>query len=408
MSIKKNLFFFYFFQFFNGALGILLIPIVARKIGVEGLGILSLLLLVSNFIVGISNWSFYLSGTRDIAVSNTKHRKNIFLTTWYGQCILYLLSILLLVIFILFFKPLYPYRQYIFFVFVFGLSNLFMPLWFTSGLSNFKVPIYFQLLSKVFVFSLLFFYYKNLTLNTYLIIYSASSFFISLVYFFWLFSKYQLIFYSIPVKSIFLHIKSSFSIFSASFLASSFYSLPTLLVSYFLGSYELGLYSALDRIKNIIALLVNPFIQVLLPIFSQFSLDYSVKESWGHLSKYLIFFILVGFFCSFILLFFSSHIISLLFGSKFYEASRLLKFFSFSPLFYIVNNLIIHNMFVARGRYNLFRKLILFATALNFLLISFSIHFFSNILSVICSIMLSEVFLLCLLIRSIHFSLKKA
>jgi PST family polysaccharide transporter len=138
-------------QAVNYLLVLITLPVVTRALGVESWGNVAFVLLILNYLLWVTNWSFHLSATRKIAANHADPSavSQIFMATWAAQWIL--ASIVLITLAAIVILAPIPAADRWLYILGSGLviGNVLFPSWFLNGLEKMKEAAIMQIIAKV-------------------------------------------------------------------------------------------------------------------------------------------------------------------------------------------------------------------------------------------------------------------
>lgn len=165
---KKNKLFLNFFslgfvQVINLSLQLLVIPYVIKVIGADGFGVVAVAQVVMIFLGTITDFGFYQTATRKIAINGEDSGKNsiIFSRVIYSKLILCFIAFLLLLI-LLMVVPLFRSHSLLYLMaFVFVLGQSFLMNWFFQGLEKMWFIVLATLVGRILFVVLVFMFINN-------------------------------------------------------------------------------------------------------------------------------------------------------------------------------------------------------------------------------------------------------
>jgi O-antigen/teichoic acid export membrane protein len=338
----------------NYLLPLLVVPLVAQKVGVENWGKLehatSLIIFCSVFI----NFGFNHFGTQEVAESRATKTLltdkfnfilNAKLLLFIASSICAFLLLGLRVINIEF--------KLFLFTYLICIGHLVNPTWFFLGieksailsLTSFFIKIIEFVLVIQFILGSSSYHYFNLILSTSYIVASGACFWYAI-------KKYKLPLELIPLKDTFHYIKLALPAAITEFAAGINSAGTIVLLGAILSTKQVGIYTAAIKIIFVIqSLAIIPFSQSFFPRFSR-TAENNPKYFWQEFCTVgTILFISFGS-LSFLIFNYANFLISYLFGAEFHEAITILQVLSFLPFAIALNNMISYQGLLAFKKYN--------------------------------------------------------
>ncbi|MEB3796137.1 MULTISPECIES: flippase [Acinetobacter] len=332
--VRKNIFILFLIQGTNYIFPLLTIPYLSRIFGPSGMGALALSQAIILYLVMLIDFGFNLTVTRRISIANeNKNQKEI--NRLFTHTILikfFFLAFSIILTFLLCqFIPQFKNIQYLIYIgFISLLGATLNPIWLFQGLQRMSILLIPTTLSK-FVSLLLIFVFVNGSddINWAMFFICLGLFIsglISILYVFKLklakFCKFDYLFSkNLLVESSYIFV---------SYLGSSIYTtMNTFIMSFFVGLRNIGIYSSADKVITTSQSLMGPLNQAIFPNLSNFN---NKKEYLLKFKKFGIILTLIGFLISILIFLSSRFIVSILYGSEFYESYKILEILSILPL----------------------------------------------------------------------------
>ena len=264
----------YLLQFFNAVIPLLTLPYIVRILDTENYGIFSVALNIVVYMQVFVEYGFGMSATRKAALcqcEKTKYNLNSLFTV-----IIIIRTILMMVCFVIFAFYAFVYHgdlELCFSVAVLMLSLIgccFQMNWLFQGLQDMKfislVNIISRTISVIFIFS--FIKSKN-DLLLYCFIYSISSVLSGLMSFIISVIKYHMRLVKITFAEIKQEFLDGFFVFTTQLSSKVFGAIGITFLGLFAPYTEVGIFSVIQKIINVMILVWNPVTQVLYPISSE-------------------------------------------------------------------------------------------------------------------------------------------
>jgi PST family polysaccharide transporter len=143
----------------------------------------------------------------------------------------------------------------------------------------------------------------------------------------------------VPFNTILITLKKSWQIFATTVVINLYTTTNIVLLGFLSTDYDVGIFTAAYKIVAVfISIITIPIGQSIYPNIAH-SFSKSSEEGVKKIIKALKFLIPLTLFSSFLLLIFSNFFISVLFGTKFGEANKVIKILSFLPFIIGLSNL---------------------------------------------------------------------
>lgn len=340
-------------QIGNYLLPLFVIPIVAKRVGVEKWGELEYATSLVVFFAIFINFGFQHFGTQEI-VENKKNKKaleNKFKRILNAKAVLFL-GASAIAFFLLALNLIKIDLKLFLFTYLICIGHLVNPIWFFLGIEKSGVLSLTHFFSKLILLILVVlvitrpedYYYFNLIISCSYVIASAASFFYAV-------KKYKLHLAFIPVKKTLQYIRLATPA-AINEIAVGVNSAGTiLLLGLMLNSKQVGVYTAANKIIFVIqGLALIPFSQAFFPRFSTTAKNNSISFWKEFCTVGLILFISFG--TLGILIFNNADLlIFYIFGKEFNEAIAILRLLAFLPLAIAVNNMISYQGLLAFKEY---------------------------------------------------------
>jgi Membrane protein involved in the export of O-antigen and teichoic acid len=315
----RNSIWLYILQLFNSVVPLITLPYITRILGKGNFGVFSFSLNIIEYLIVIVEYGFNYSGTRKIALTNSKNEiREIFVIILICKIILMLfcfggLSILL------FFYPLNSNQKiscYILFLSVFGTA--FQQTWLFQGLQKVYYITIISIISRTISLCLIFRYVLSPDdVLIYCLLYSITPLLIGIA---GIIFAIRLLGCPISLKVTFSNItneiKSGWYTFTTSLSSKIFSAVGVTILGIISSNENVGIYSAIHKVPSILLLLWTPISQVLYPLSSKKMKNniWDGQQFIRRISKSIgLFFSIV----SIIICIFSKHIITIAFGSEY-------------------------------------------------------------------------------------------
>lgn len=310
------------------------IPHLTRVFGPEGWGQIVFVQVVINYLCWVSNWGFYLGGTKSISVHRDCPIKTseLFSHIWSAQVLLACVGSIFLAVTVLS----VPYFKGDASLFLFGIliicGNVLMPLWYINGLEKVVSSALAQMAVKGLALPFIFIFINSPDDHyKYFLIYGLSTICVGIFTLFWMYVKLEVRFQIPKLQLVFDSIRAHFRLFASSI----FLSLNTLIViicmKFYGGDAMLGYFNLVDRIRNGAIQVLHPISNALFPRMGY--LFANNKQAARKLAISIgIIMIVSSSLLGLALYIFADKIVGILGGAEFDQSITLLKVLSISPL----------------------------------------------------------------------------
>lgn len=260
----------YALQFFNMVVPLLTLPYITRILGSSGYGVFSTALNIVNYLQVVVEYGFIMSATRKVAINGRKDLEKTFSAVLLGR--LFLLS--LCIFFSLFYVIFNSSNNALCYSFIILLMCLlgysFQMNWCFQGMQEMKYISIINVVSRSVSTVLIFIFVKSINdLYLYCFLYAISPFLSGFIGLFLAKRKYSLHFVKIGINDIFRELKDGFYVFTTQLSSKVFGTIGVTFLGVFATSSVVGIYSAIQKIPNVMILLWSPIDQVVYPITSK-------------------------------------------------------------------------------------------------------------------------------------------
>lgn len=343
---------------------ILTLPYLARVIGVEKFGLISLSAAMMVYFQTITEWGFSFTATRDIARNreNIEDVSRIFSRVMYSKFVLLISSFLFLLVLITCFDFFSKISSLLLVSFLLVVGNVLFPQWLFQGLERMRFITILNVLSKLLFTIAVFVFIKDQ--NDYILqpLFTSLGFISAgLISLYIIIVKWKIRFVKVPIIDILQTLKGSFDVFLNQLMPNMYNSFSSLLLGYWGGNTSLGILDAGSKFIGLGQQLMQIISRVFFPYLSRKSNKHSI------FAKYTLISALVVSIFVFIL---SPFIIKLFFTEEFYNAIVVLKIMSFSIFFLALSNVYGVNYLIIKGEEKVLRNTTFIASLIG-LIISF-------------------------------------
>ncbi len=283
-------------QLTNFIIPILTFPYVIKIVGLSHFGIITAILSSIIFFQNVVDYGFNISATREVAQNkNNELLLNNIVNSIYSTKFLLLI---ICFVFYLIFVCLYKIGQENFLAFILGFSmvvgNALLPTWFFQGIERMDFLTLLNVISKIFFNGMIFLVIKDS--NDYqwvCLLYGLGNVVSGLIGTLYLFKSKNYTLKFIPLSKIIKTLSEGRFIFYSNLSISLYSNSTSLILSYFVTPYILGIYGIFERIILLYRHLLSVYSNSIYPRVCQLSLSGTQPLYQFFRTYYLPFFILI-------------------------------------------------------------------------------------------------------------------
>ena len=363
-------------QVANFLIPLLIIPYIARALGVEAIGKVGYAQTIISYLTIIVNYGFEYSATQDIAIHKNDKKKlhNIFWAVIKNKAIFLFFTFILLFFLYLFTDFVRQEPLLYLSVALMNIGIVLFPTWFFQGIEKMKGMAIFNFLIKLFGSGITVFLVSSPEdYIIYALLPSLSYVVFGFLSFVYIIKKYDLFPFKNDKEANQQALKKGFPIFLNTFFVSLYTTANFTILGFFVNDIDLGLYAGAYKIIMAINIItVSPISMGIFPLISQ-KFEDSLKSGFHFLKKILFLFGGLSAIISFITYIFAEELTLIILGKEFYASIDLLKYFSITTFLVILGTLLtVQGLYGAKlQRYAPWIGFILsvFCISLNFILI---------------------------------------
>lgn len=316
-------------QIANYLLPLITIPIVARALGPENLGLIGYIGAIVAYFSLLVGYSFNYTGVRRVTRTPEKS-SDIFSIVFTTQIILLTVSSIVFFICIYLISDLNANYILALITFLSCVSILFTPNWFLQAKSDFKMIAILSLIAKILSVILIFVYVNNFgDILIYATILHLVTLLVSLLAFFVTIAKYKI---KLELKSwgeCWGFMVEDRYLFLSSIVTNLYTTTGIVLLGAISTNQEVGYYTSAQKIIEVAkSIVILPISQIIFPILSE-KFGKNKEDGIQSVKILMPIFIVVGFFILFSLIIISKYAILILFGEKFLPSVDILIILSF-------------------------------------------------------------------------------
>ena len=273
----KNGVWLYLLQIFNTVIPLLTLPYITRILGSSQYGIFSIAVNIIGYYQVVVEYGFAMSATRKVAVSdhNKVEMDKTFSCVLWARVILLALCVVITGMYI--FLNLAQLSQCVCLVILMitVLGNCVQLNWLFQGMENTKYISLTNIIARMIsVVLVLLFVKKTSDLYLYCLLYSVSPFFSGCLGLLFAHKEYDIRLIHVSFSDVWSELKEGWYVFTTQLSSKVFGAIGITFLGIFASHSEVGIYSAIQKIPNILMLVWSPVSQVLYPISSK-----KMKES---------------------------------------------------------------------------------------------------------------------------------
>lgn len=309
----------YLLQFFNAIIPLVTLPYVTRILGTTQYGIFSTSFNLVGYLQVVVDYGFSMSATREVALieKNANKISRLFSAVFYSKAILLLSCILFSACYLEVWQP-SRIQSLSYWLLMLTLIGIFLQVdWLFQGLQDMKYISIANIVARTTTTIMIFVGVKSYNdILLYCFLYSLSPVISNFIGIIIVKYKYKLKLCLVSFNEIRKEFKNGWYIFTTQLTSKVFGSIGITFLTFLATKSTVGIFSAIQKIPNILILLWLPISQVLYPIVSKKMDDSFEKGKLFVLKvrKYMLIFFLI---CTLILSAFSKIIVQVAFGSAY-------------------------------------------------------------------------------------------
>ncbi|EOW9411406.1 oligosaccharide flippase family protein [Vibrio cholerae] len=326
----KNVVYLFGMQGVNYLIPLLTLPYLVRVLGPEYYGEYSFVIIIGQYCVMLTDFGFNLSSSAKIAKRNQDldYICRVFTDTIYSKlCIGFIVSISVCIL-ISYIQDFKAVSDLIIISLLQVLGCIFTPVWLFQGIERMKSFAILTVSSKLLCLPLIFIFVKEQSDINYAVAINACVFLLSGIISIYLTRSLGIKFLSIRIKDIFNSVRESSLIFIGTF-SISLYTLSTpIILGLFSTSYEVGIFSAADKIRGA---LLGVFIilgNVFYPRVNNLLFSECREKGFNFIYKIIKYQFFISVIVSVLFFYMSPLIVKFYLGDKYFDSVILLKLMS--------------------------------------------------------------------------------
>lgn len=398
----KNGIWMYLLQIFNTVVPLLTLPYITRILGATQYGIFSIAINLVGYYQVVVEYGFGMSATRKVALAEKKNYilNKTFTSVLIARCFLLAICFFITVVYILLNNSEIIQCICLLILMITLLGNCIQLNWLFQGMQQMQYISIISMVARIISVILIFLLVKRPDdLFLYCLLYSVSPLISGILGLYFARKAFGLKVTVVTKDDVWNELKAGWYVFTTQLSSKVFGAIGITFLGMFASSKEVGIYSAIQKIPNIIILAWTPITQVMYPISSQ-KIQESFITGMNFIKKmkriFLPLFMLVACVCAM----FSKIIVLIAFGKEYVEF-----FYWMLPLLIwmvisINNNFMGIQTLLAGGYDKEYGKCFQIGVVVTILLNFVLVYFFKGNGACLCPL-LSEVFLGLLLKREV-------
>ncbi|WP_413587449.1 flippase [Bdellovibrio sp. HCB274] len=370
-SLKLNTFYLFIVQGSTHLLPLITFPYLVRVLGPTGFGTLAFAQATIQYFTLLTDYGFNLSTSKAIAQNSKSHTEveRIFWSTFFAKIALAIISFMALCTLVLAVKTYREIADVLFFYFIGVVGSALTPTWFFQGMEKMRPLTISSLISRATIIPLTFMLVKSpQDLSIAAAFQGSAGLLVGLVGLFLVYKDKTIKRILFSPRDIIDSLKDGWHVFTSTAAISLYTVSTTVILGFISGPAAVGLFNAVNTIKNAATFAFTPFSQALYPrINSLFQTSYN--EAIALLRKALRIQGSVAAFVSIMLFVFAELIEQLVLGSKFTGAALVIRIFAPIPFLTSLSNILGIQTMLTHGYKKEFSRILITSGFLNIALI---------------------------------------
>lgn len=365
----KNGLWLYFAQFFNLICPLISIPYITRILGVEQYGIFSFVLNIIGYLQVVVEYGFAMSATRKVAKNeNERIIDKLFTLVLLCRIILFALSMFVVWIYISFASSNVQQNNCMLILSATLFGYCIQLTWLFQGKQDMIYNAVVTMLSRsISLICVFLFVKKSSDIFIYCIIYALGPIIGNVVSIFIAKRKYDIRLVRISFLEVLNEFKDGWYVFTTQFSSKVFSAIGVTFLGVFGTQYDVGIFSALQKIPYVLTIAWLPISQVLYPITSQHFIK-SFNDGYNYVKKISKYFVCFFAFAIIAICLCAKQITQIAFGYDYSTYYYLLFPQLLQILFAIINNFMGIQILLAAGLDKIYAKCFYYGLIMNILL----------------------------------------
>lgn len=336
----KNGAWLYLLQIFNTVVPLLTLPYVTRILGAEQYGTFSIAINIIGYYQVIVEYGFSMSATRKVALSEKTENSlsKIFTTVFFSRVILLMVCVFITGGYVLISKGQLSQCLCLMILMITLLGNCIQLNWLFQGMQQMRYITIVSVISRLITVALTFCLVKEAKdIYLYCLLYAVSPVISGMLGIVFAKKSFRIHLVKITIGDIYEEMKMGWYVFTTQLSSKVFGAIGITFLGVFASNKEVGIYSAIQKIPNIMILAWTPITQVLYPISSQkFHETFEIGEKFVGKTKRIFIPFFVG--LTVVTSLMSKEIVGIAFGKEYAE-----RFYWIIPMLLWMNVAIYNN-----------------------------------------------------------------
>lgn len=275
----------YALQFFNLVVPLLTLPYITRVLGSESYGTFSIALNVITYLQVVVEYGFGMSATRKVAIKKQENLDKTFTSVVFGRAILLIFSLCAAVAYIIVNRNNQSICISLLILLICLLGYCVQMNWVFQGFQEMKFISIVNVIGRTVSTGLIFVLVKSSDdLFLYSLLYSVSPFLSGFIGLFIAKNRYKLKFIIVTLCDVIGELKDGFYVFTTQLSSKVFGAIGVTFLGIYVESSIVGVYSAIQKIPNILILLWTPVAQIIYPIVST-KFNHNFSDGYNYVKK---------------------------------------------------------------------------------------------------------------------------
>lgn len=261
-----------FLQIVNILLPLITLPYVLRVLGTSNYGLVVLASSVVTYFHSITDYSFKITATRDVALSRSSPIKlnYIYSKVMNIKTLILMFSLLILTGIVFLYDPFYEERLTFFLTFPMLLGHVLFPEWFFQGMEKMKYITFLNVGVKVFFTACIFIFITDREDYWIYPLLSSLGYVISgIIAQYILIKNFHLKFSFLSFRLIKITLKNNFAIFVNQFLPNLYNNSTTVMLGLIVNTSAVGIYDAIKKVVDLCVILINIISRTFFPYLNR-------------------------------------------------------------------------------------------------------------------------------------------
>lgn len=315
----KNGMWLYLLQIFNTIVPLLTLPYITRILGAKQYGVFAIAVNIIGYYQVIVEYGFAMSATRKVALSekSSLSLSKTFSSVFFSRCILMVICFGITIIYILLNSKQLSQCLCLAILMITLFGNCIQLNWLFQGMQQMKFITIVSVISRTLTVIMTFIFVKSIDdLYLYCMLYAVAPVISGALGLVFAKKYFQIHLLKIDFKDILDEMKGGWYVFTTQLSSKVFGAIGITFLGIFASEEEVGIYSAIQKIPNILILAWTPITQVLYPISSQ-KYSESFDQGKKFVKKMKRIFVLLFFIIAIVCSAFSRMMVKIAFGQEY-------------------------------------------------------------------------------------------